>query len=346
MKIQMMVKKVPIRLIGGLVATGFLWSGAAFAQTSGATPVSTNVHLSGNCTKCDLSRRDMPSTSFQGANFFGSDFSYTNLAGAIFNQANFDNASFYKAHLMQVRGEQVNLIKAVLRGTTLTDCSLVNSKLVLADLQKADLTNGDFTGSDFTKARLRNVDAMGAVFTKVTFTKARFDHADFTGADFSGAQLIHTKFGDADITNANFTGANLSGAELAEAIGLQQEQLDNACGSKETELPEGFSLRVCPADTQMTTDALSLDAVPRQMAGLDRVRPQSPPTPMRPMIASPMSRGNSMVSIRSTDLDDLIRGIDGIIGDMPANSPNRARLEQSKRKLQAVQTQGSQPDHR
>lgn len=329
----MMVKQASI----WLAATGFLWSSAALAQT----PVSTSVHLSGSCAKCDLSRRVMPGMSLQGANFAGSDFSHSNLAGANFNQANLDNTSFYKAHLMRVKGERVNLNKSVLRGTTLSDVSLLSSNFVLADLHKADLTGGDFTRSDFTKARLKSTDAMSAIFVRANFTKAKLDHGDFTGSNFSGAQFIRTKFGDADVTDANFTGANFSGAEMVELTGLIQSQLDGACGSKETKLAEGFSMRVCPPETEVMADVLALDVMPELEANIDRVVPQTVPTPMRPMMATRIPRRGRMISIRSTDLDEIMRGIDGALGDMPMSNPNRARLEQSKRKLKAVQAQAA-----
>lgn len=327
----------------GLAVTGFLWANSALAQT----PVSTSVHLSGSCAKCDLSRRVMPGMSLQGTNFAGSDFSHSNLAGANFDRANLDNASFYKAYLMQVKGEKVNLNKSVLRGTTLSDVRLVSSNFVLADFHKADLTGGDFTRSDFTKARLKSTDAMGTIFVRANFTKAKLDHGDFTGSDFSGAQFIHTNFGDAIVTNANFTGANFSGAEMVELTGLTQEQLDGACGSKETQLPEGMSMRVCPSETEMSgTEIPKKDAEiivaelrPDPISFTDRIEPQLPPTPMRPMMATRIQRRGTMMSIRSSDLDDVIRGIDGALGDMPMNNPNRARLEQSKRKLEAVQAQ-------
>jgi uncharacterized protein YjbI with pentapeptide repeats len=45
---------------------------------------------------------------------------------------------------------------------------------------------------------------------------------------------------------ADLLGANLSGANLSDAQYLIQEQLDRACGSANTKLPEGLTLKaVC-----------------------------------------------------------------------------------------------------
>jgi uncharacterized protein YjbI with pentapeptide repeats len=335
MKIQMMVKQVSLYLISGLAATGFLWSNTALAQTPVKTPVSTSMHLSGSCAKCDLSRRVMPGMSLRGANFTGSDFSHSNLAGANFTQANLDDTSFYKAYLMRVKGVRVNLNKSILRGTTLSDVSLVSSNFTSADLHKADLTNGDFTGSNFSKARLKSADAMGAIFVRANFTNAKLDHGDFEGADFSGAQFLFTNFGDAVVENADFSGANFSGAEMVDIIGLSQSQLDVACGSQKTQLPEGYSMRVCPKKVEILVDkAETIPAPSPSIVGIG-----STPKPPRLMKATRIPRRGQMLSIRSAELDEIMRGIDGMLGDFPMDSPSRAKLEKVRGQLEVVQAQ-------
>lgn len=336
MKIQMMVKQASIRLICGLAATGFLWANTASAQSPPRTPVSTSMHLSGSCSKCDLSRRVMPGMSLRGANFAGSDFSHSNLAGANFTQANLDNTSFYKAHLMQVKGVRVNLNKAILRGTTLSDVSLVSSNFSSADLHKADLTGGDFTGSDFAGARLKSTDALGASFVRANFTKAKLDHGDFTGADFSEARFIGTKFGDANVENAIFTGADFSGAEMVDITGLEQNQLDVACGSQDTQLPEGYSMRVCPLEIEMEVDiSVQTYAPPPPVVGMALA-----PKPLRPEIATRMQKRHSkMIVIRSADFDEVMRSMEGLLGDFPIDSPSRAKLEEMRGQLEMMQAQ-------
>ncbi len=331
-----MVKQVSIRLIGGLIATGFLWSNTAFAQVPAKTPVSTSMHLSGSCAKCDLSARIMPGMSLQGANFAGSDFSHSNLAGANFTQANLDNTSFYKAHLMQVKGVGVNLNRSVLRGTTLSDVSLVSSNFTSADLYKADLTGGDFSGSDFTKAKLKSADAIGVTFARVNFTNAKFDHGDFTGSDFSEARFINTKFGDANIENADFSGADFSGAEMAYLTGLKQGQLDVACGSHETQLPEGYSMRICPPEIEMEVNIeVPAIAPPPPVVGMALTT-----KPMRPKIASRMQKRHSkMIVIRSAEFDEVMSNIDGALGDLPMGSPTRTKLEKVRGQLEVMQAQ-------
>jgi len=277
----------------------------------------------------------MPGMSLQDANFAGSDFSYSNLAGADFTQANLGDTSFYKAHLMGVKGVRVNLNKSILRGTTLSDVSLLSSNFTSADLNKADLTNGNFTGSNFSKARLKKADAMGAIFVGASFTRAKLDGGDFTGADFTGAKFVFTKFGDAIVENANFAGANFSGADMVNITGLTQSQLDVACGSQDTQLPEGFSMHVCLEKVEMLADVAEATPVPSPpVIGIVLT-----PKPPRQMMATRLPRRSQILSIRSTELDEIMRGINGALGDLPMNSPTRVKLEQLRDRLEVVQAQ-------
>ena len=43
---------------------------------------------------------------------------------------------------------------------------------------------------------------------------------------------------------------NLAGADLSGATGLTQKQLDQACGDKETKLPEGLTIKPCPDEIE------------------------------------------------------------------------------------------------
>jgi len=308
----------------------------AFAQTA-STPVSTSVHISGSCSKCDLSRRVMPGLSLQGANFAGSDFSHSNLSGAKLNRSRLNNTSFHKAYLMRVSGVNVNLKNAELRGTTLSEASLTASDFTQADLRKADLTGSDFTRSDFSRAKLISTDAMGAIFVGANFYKSNLGRSDFTHADFSNAQFISTKFGDANVENANFTGANLSGASMHKIMGLTQSQLDKACGSNDTHLPAGFTLKTCPQN-------VNLDAEARQTP----IVPQASFTPNARNLPREATRifdtTNSVVrmvgpaSHHNLDLEEAIGLIDKSIRDLPLGSPTRARLTQAHEHLEKVRT--------
>jgi len=344
MNIQKLIKWTAF----SLSASGILWANTAIAQTKTAppantdssthasTPVSTSMHISGSCSKCDLSRRIMPGLSLQGANFSGSDFSHSNLAGAKLHRSRLNNTSFHKAYLMRVSGVEVNLNHAELRGTTLSEAKLIASNFTMADLRKADLTRGDFSRSDFSRAKLISTDAMEAVFIGAIFYKSNLGRGDFTGANFTDAQFIDTKFGD-----ANFTGANLSGASLYKIIGLTQEQLDVACGSNDTHLPAGFSLTTCPQDVGLMGGTAQSLQTPIVHQIPIRSHATNLPSQTEIVFGQNIStlRIKGPASNHNIDLEQAISLIDKSIRDLPLGSPTRARLTKAHdhlEKLRAV----------
>ncbi len=80
----------------------------------------------------------------------------------------------------------------------------------------------DFTGASFTGANLAGVD----------LRKAYLGGADFRGADLRGADLTEARLDRADLK-----GTHLEGVDLRGAKGLRQEQINGACGDKNTDLP-------------------------------------------------------------------------------------------------------------
>jgi hypothetical protein len=72
---------------------------------------------------------------------------------------------------------------------------------------------------------------------------AILDRVDLTGANLSFA----------DFMEADLSEVNLSGANMRTAVGLTQEQLDEACGDRQTQLPLGLTIKPCPQDS--TTNA-------------------------------------------------------------------------------------------
>lgn len=107
----------------------------------------------------------------------------------------------------------MTMLRAEFEDATLTEANLPNSKLVDANLSRADLSRSIFTNSDFTNARLNETN-------------------------FSGSQL---------------QGVNFSGADLSTSQGLQQAQLDEACGDENTRLPVGLFLSNCEGETSEDT---------------------------------------------------------------------------------------------
>lgn len=225
----------------GATLAALLWQGeGAHAQIS----VSSGLYMSGSCSSCDLSGREMTRLSLTGADFSKSNFSRSNLSGGEFNQSDLTGAQFSRAYLMRAKGERVNMHNAVLSDANLTEAALNRSNLSETDLRRADLSRGSFKGTDFSQSRFTSGIASGANFTDANFGLAKLHHTNFQSAIFIGATLKHTEFGTADVTDADFTAADFSGADLRQVFGLTQMQLNQGCGSPSTQIPQGIGLSV------------------------------------------------------------------------------------------------------
>ena len=130
--------------------------------------------------------------------------------------------------------------KSPLVGINLSDVYLRNVELPGADLRNAILMGSDLSGADLSGAYLMNADLSGAILRNV----------DLRNVDLSGAYLMSAYLRNVDLSGAMLMGAflmnaDLSGAILEEVTGLTQNALDNACGNKETILPEGLTIKPC-----------------------------------------------------------------------------------------------------
>jgi hypothetical protein len=144
----------------------------------------------------------------------------------------------------------VNLSSAYLRGAYLPDANLAladlrgaylpDANLALADLRSAylpgvNLSNAELSGADLGRAKLSGANLSGANLFNTDLTRA-----DLPGADLTGARLRSALLRGADLSRAN-----LSAANLLDVQGLDQGQLDAACGS-DAVLPKGLTLKPCP----------------------------------------------------------------------------------------------------
>ncbi|MGZ5988045.1 MAG: pentapeptide repeat-containing protein, partial [Rhizomicrobium sp.] len=74
---------------------------------------------------------------------------------------------------------------------------------------------------------------------------ANFSRATFRGADLSGANLAHAILDDADLTGAVMAITSLKGTDLTRVKGLDQKQLEQACGDADTKVPAGMKVHFC-----------------------------------------------------------------------------------------------------
>lgn len=136
--------------------------------------------------------------------------------------------------------EGCDLSGRILAGAKMSNSDFDRSNFTDAVLARADASGSDFEEADFTGADLTRAKLMGARCPRAVFERAMMADANARGADFR-----HADFTDADVEHMNFAGANIAGADLRNAHGLTQAQLDGACGDRLTRAPRGLRVRTC-----------------------------------------------------------------------------------------------------
>jgi uncharacterized protein YjbI with pentapeptide repeats len=125
-------------------------------------------------------------------------------------------------------------------GGVCEDCDL--SGRILAG---AKMSNSNFSGSNFSHAVLARADATGSDFEEARCPRAVFENAMLAHSDARRAVFRHADFTRANVTHMNFEDADIGGADLRNAEGLTQAQLDAACGDRLTRVPRGMRVRSC-----------------------------------------------------------------------------------------------------
>jgi len=239
-----------IRIISAIFAIAlFAWvqvapADAQWVQRKKINGGGVNVAF-GDCPGCDFSDRILPKSLIKQRNLSATLFNRSNLSGSRIYETNFTGAHFKHAFLASVRGRQVILQGANMTDVFLTETILNDSSFSGATMTGADMARCAFLNSNFNGAKLQNAKALATDFSGSHFVHARLDEANLTGANFSNTVLKNVEFGKAQLQGTYFQGAQLQGANLSNAKGLTQSQLDLACGNAKTQLPIGLSVPYC-----------------------------------------------------------------------------------------------------
>jgi hypothetical protein len=111
------------------------------------------------------------------------------------------------------------------------------------DLEGTNLRFAAFFGANVTGVWFWNADLRRAQFQQANLRGAYFENADLREAFFMRARnFARSNFTNANLEGASFEGADLKGADLEGAIGLTQDQIDQALGDEDTRLPAGLQV--------------------------------------------------------------------------------------------------------
>jgi uncharacterized protein YjbI with pentapeptide repeats len=153
------------------------------------------------------------------------------------------------------------LPKGNFRGADLSGANLSGADLRRADLSRANLSGANLSGNPFDDPLspsvddaaveyLSGADLSGANLFAADLSGARLIGANLSGAILIGANLSGARLRHADLSGVRLSGANLIGADLSGVKNLIREQLDNACGDKDTKLSDDLrhdlTLNPCP----------------------------------------------------------------------------------------------------
>jgi uncharacterized protein YjbI with pentapeptide repeats len=125
-------------------------------------------------------------------------------------------------------------------------CDLSRQNLLKLTLKPGS----NFDRARFVSTRIKEIQADGVRLKSADFSYAIVPNARFIGAvledaSFRQVNAPNAVFTAAMVDRADFTGAKLQGADLEDAIGLTQDQLNVACGDAQTRLPEGMTIPRC-----------------------------------------------------------------------------------------------------
>jgi uncharacterized protein YjbI with pentapeptide repeats len=200
----------------------------ALAASCGSTP-EPGLDWS-ECTKKNLM---LPSSELEGANLSGTDFSLTDLSGSNLASANLEKANLVRAWLAGAKAEKANFARIEAYRSSFAKITANGASFAGAELQRADFSGADLTGANFEKAEAGRVLFKGATLTGARFALANLSRANLSGATFEGPL---------DFDQAFMFLTHIEGLDLSAAKGLQQGQIDLACGDNDTKLPDGLTI--------------------------------------------------------------------------------------------------------
>lgn len=193
-------------------------------------------------SKCSKSSIMLQNSDLKGANLAGAHFDGTDLSGTDLSSANLEKATLVRAWLKNAHADGANFKRVEAYRSDFSNASANGASFANAELQRAEFGGAQLNHADFQKAELGRADFDKAVLSDVNFSFANLSRATLGGVvmqgpvSFSGAFMYLTR---------------IEGVDLSNATGLQQAQINLACGDNTTKLPSWLkapSVWPCPPD--------------------------------------------------------------------------------------------------
>lgn len=181
--------------------------------------------------QCDKAMLMLEGSDLSGANLAEANFTSTDLRGSNLQAANLQKATLIMASLAGSKADKTNFTRVDAYRASFASVSAQGAVFTSAELQRVDFTGADLTGADFQKAELGRAEFSKAILAGTSFPRANLSRALLKEATFQGP---------IDLTGAFMFLTRIEGIDLTKATGLQQAQVDQACGDANTKLPAGL----------------------------------------------------------------------------------------------------------
>jgi hypothetical protein len=175
-----------------------------------------------------VARDALESAPAPGIEMRGADLRWARLRGADLRGADLRDADLLDADLYHAQ---------------LSGARLSGAKLLAADLRGADLRGAELVRADLREARLRGADLREADLASAALAFADLREASLERARLARADLSHVLLQRARLAGVDLSRAEIGGADLREARGLEQAQLDSACADRGTRVDPVSALR-------------------------------------------------------------------------------------------------------
>lgn len=181
------------------------------------------------CTKKNLV---IPGSELEGANLFDADLAQTDLSSSNLRSANLEEATLVRASFAGAKAEKANFAKVEAYRSNFENAAADGASFANAELQRANFSGAQLKGANFEKAELGRANFDKADLKDVRFSLANLSRADLRTAKIDGPIVFDRAF---------MFLTRIEGVDLSAAQGLQQAQIDLACGDAKTKLPSGLS---------------------------------------------------------------------------------------------------------
>jgi len=185
-----------------------------------------------NWAKCQKRSVIMSGVDLTDADMSNADMAVSDLRNTTLNGSNFKKAILLRASFSGSTAKGTNFESIIASRVDFRSTTVANANFQKSEIARADFSDSTLTDIDFSKADLPRVNFEGSTITNVSFRYTNLARADLSNIILNG---------NIDLSGSYLFLTNIAGLDLSSAGGMQQWQIDMACGDDNTVLPSGLT---------------------------------------------------------------------------------------------------------